>query len=323
MNVERNVVTLHPASQPASTPEQRRAQLRVVSSQPQEPARAETPSTGRRWITVPRLCAVLVTALLVWGYRFPLQQYITPQTGLGYLLGIVGGSAMLLLLLYPVRKRLPQFSALGSTKLWFEIHTALGIIGPVLILFHANFRTGATNSNVALYSMLIVAGSGLFGRYFYNRIHIGLDGRKTSLAELHRNADRLRQSGKETAFLPELVNHIDDAEQGMIRTCETSFLLARPFAAAAAALTARWRLRRYVRQSLRAATAREQMSPAQAARFAEIADRYVSARIAAARSVAEFAAFDRMFSLWHALHMPLFILLLIAGIVHVVSVHVY
>lgn len=323
MNVERNVVNLNPAAQPATTPGQRRAQLRVVSSQPREPMQAETPVRNRRWITLPRLFAVLVTAVLVWGYRFPLQQYITPQTGLGYVLGIIGGSAMLLLLLYPVRKRLPQFSALGSTKLWFEIHTALGIIGPVLILFHSNFRTGATNSNVALYSMLIVAGSGLFGRYFYNRIHIGLDGRKTSLAELRRNADRLRQSGRETAFLPELVSRIDSAEQGMIRTSDKSFLLARPFAVAVAALTARWRLRCYVRQSLRVATTRGQISAAQAARFGEIANRYVGARIAAARSVAEFAAFDRLFSLWHALHMPLFILLLIAGIVHVVSVHVY
>jgi hypothetical protein len=39
--------------------------------------------------------------------------------------------------------------------------------------------------------------------------------------------------------------------------------------------------------------------------------------------VVEFAAFERLFSLWHALHLPLFLMLLVAGVVHVVAVHVY
>jgi len=31
----------------------------------------------------------------------------------------------------------------------------------------------------------------------------------------------------------------------------------------------------------------------------------------------------RMFSFWHVAHVPFFIMLIVAGIVHVVSVHVY
>jgi hypothetical protein len=30
-----------------------------------------------------------------------------------------------------------------------------------------------------------------------------------------------------------------------------------------------------------------------------------------------------MFSLWHVMHIPLFILMIIAAVVHVVAVHVY
>ena len=116
---------------------------------------------------------------------------------------------MLLLLIYPARKRLPGLKAIGSTKIWFQIHMALGVIGPVLILFHANFRLGATNSNVALVCMLVVAGSGLFGRYFYAHIHHGLHGRKASLAELRDYAERLRQVSSEVSFLPELVDRIE------------------------------------------------------------------------------------------------------------------
>ena len=39
--------------------------------------------------------------------------------------------------------------------------------------------------------------------------------------------------------------------------------------------------------------------------------------------VMEFESYERLFSLWHVLHLPLFFMLLIAGIVHVVAVHVY
>ena len=45
--------------------------------------------------------------------------------------------------------------------------------------------------------------------------------------------------------------------------------------------------------------------------------------IDATRRVAELASYERLFSLWHVLHLPLFFMLLVAGIVHVIAVHVY
>jgi hypothetical protein len=51
--------------------------------------------------------------------------------------------------------------------------------------------------------------------------------------------------------------------------------------------------------------------------------RYIDHRITATRRVLEFNAFERLFSLWHALHMPLFVMLVIAGVVHVIAVHLY
>jgi hypothetical protein len=43
----------------------------------------------------------------------------------------------------------------------------------------------------------------------------------------------------------------------------------------------------------------------------------------AARRVAEFEACERLFAAWHVLHLPLFVMLVIVGIVHVIAVHVY
>ena len=53
-----------------------------------------------------------------------------------------------------------------------------------MVLFHSNFQLGSTNSSIALVSMLLVAGSGLIGRYIYTNIHHGLYGKRITLNEL-------------------------------------------------------------------------------------------------------------------------------------------
>ena len=293
--------------------------------QPVRTALSEEPvkTRRRRYVTPAGIGFLLAAVLLVLGYFFPTEQYITPQSGFGYALGILGGSLMLLLLIYPARKRIPGMKAIGSTKLWFQIHMAFGVIGPLLILFHSNFRLGATNSNVALFCMLVVAGSGFFGRYFYAHIHHGLHGRKASLAELRDYAERLRQVSTEVSFLPELVDRIGAEEQVLIRRCEKTFVLARPLFGAYGTFMARRHLRRYVRRELRAGHAVGGATTAQGTRLQTVAFQYIDSRLGATRRVVEFSAFEQLFSLWHALHMPLFLMLLIAGTVHVVAVHVY
>jgi len=39
--------------------------------------------------------------------------------------------------------------------------------------------------------------------------------------------------------------------------------------------------------------------------------------------VAEFEGYERLFSLWHALHIPLIFMLIIAAVIHVIAVNVY
>jgi hypothetical protein len=304
----------------AASPGAARPRLEVA-----RPAAANTAAIARKqaWRLDPAWLALLATvALLAWGYRFPTDRYITPQTGVGYALGILGGSAMLLLLVYPARKRVRALAFLGTTKNWFQAHMVLGVVGPVLVLFHSNFSLGATNSNVALACMLVVSGSGLFGRYFYTRIHHGLHGRRASLAELRDYAEKLRWVTTTVEFLPDLVARIEAEEQSIVARCEKLPLLLRPPACALGASLARRRLRRHVRQSL------DDPGPAspglvQRRGLLETATGYIDDRLSATRRVVEFSSFERLFSLWHALHLPLFLMLLIAGVVHVVAVHVY
>ena len=50
---------------------------------------------------------------------------------------------------------------------------------------------------------------------------------------------------------------------------------------------------------------------------------YISQRLRATREIVEFRVYERLFSAWRVVHVPLFLILIAAGIVHVISVHVY
>jgi hypothetical protein len=41
------------------------------------------------------------------------------------------------------------------------------------------------------------------------------------------------------------------------------------------------------------------------------------------RKFAQFLMFERLFSIWHVVHYPLFVVLVVAVIVHIVAVHMY
>lgn len=275
-----------------------------------------------RW---PIVWTVLVAALLAWGSRAHLERYITPQRGIGYGLGIVGGSMMLLLLLYSARKRFSWLRWMGGIPAWFEFHMVLGVVGPILVLFHANFSLGATNSNVALISMLLVAGSGVVGRYIYTRLHARMDGHEDTLEQLKAVGDRLRTQTTSIAFLPGLLEAIDRVEKRLIEPPRG--LLGRflhLFTGAVRLALARWTVRQEIKRATNSALHRESAVVARhARRIAAVARQYADRRLEAGRRMAEYQMYARLFSLWHVLHIPLFFMLLIAGFVHVIAINVY
>jgi hypothetical protein len=200
----------------------------------------------------------------------------------------------------------------------------LGVLGPLCILYHSNFSTGATNSNVALFCMLTVAGSGLIGRYIYAHVHHGLYGRKLELSELRESAQSLHaQAG--ISFLPELAARLEAAEQQLLRAGAGLSLLGvlKPLTVAIVSMHLRWRLQAYVRRALRASARSSAAIASQRKRLQLTARSYIERRLAATRRVATFESYERLFSLWHTLHVPLIFMMIIAAVVHVIAVHVY
>jgi hypothetical protein len=248
-----------------------------------------------------RLFLAACVALVAWGAAVRDENHLTPDFGPGYALGFVGASCMLLLLTYSARKRLRAIAAWGPLRRWFGVHMALGILGPVAILFHANFRLGSQNSNVALVCMLLVAASGVVGRLIYPKIHHGLYGHRASLRELQQAAISQRSA---LAVGPALGRELAEFES----------LAAARAAGLFSALGRFARVRRRARSLERSAAARER---------AGAAPRAVAAYLGAVLRVAEFSVYERLFGLWHAFHLPLCLLLFGATIVHVIAAHMY
>jgi hypothetical protein len=289
-------------------------------------AAAALRSPGRRRVLHwPLIWTIVVAAILWFGSHAHLERYISPRSGLGYWLGIVGGSLMLLLLIYSARKRFAWLRWIGSIPAWFDIHMTLGVVGPLLVLFHANFSLGATNSNVALISMLLVSGSGVAGRYFYTRLHAHLDSHEDTLEQLKAVGTRLASQSTSIAFLPGLLDAIERVEKRYVEPPARAYLrLPHLFTGGIRMAIARWIIRRETEHAVKRAHAQEsRLVAGHARRLAAAARAYANRRLDAGRRLTEYQVYARLFSYWHVLHLPLFFMLLVAGFVHVVAINIY
>lgn len=276
-----------------------------------------------------RFFGFLFFAAVAWilyrGWSLREEQYLVAEKGTGYALGIIGGTLMLLLLLYPLRKHWRAIRNWGPIRYWFRIHMLFGVLGPTLILFHANFGLGSLNSNVALFCMLLVAGSGIFGRFFYTRIHYGLYGRKASLQEL---SDIASDSRSKLTWLnsadPDFLSHIRSIEATVMDT-ETGLLhsFARWAKYTATAWWHYWRLLRIASAVITRLALDENWDHQQQRRQRQETKAYLKTYFSAARKVLEFNFYERLFALWHVIHLPFFFMMLLSGVIHVIAVHVY
>jgi hypothetical protein len=263
--------------------------------------------------TVTRLIAgdtvvYVVLAALVWAtWQVSQMGLFKAGDDVGYWMGVAGGVMMLLLFSYPLRKHFRFAHSWGKVKWWFLVHMLLGVGGPLLILLHSTFRIGSLNAGVALYSMLIVAGSGVVGRFIYARVNRGLRGEQTELKELQVRA-RMDQDFEQAEL---------QAKEGWITHLRRVFWL--PF-------RQWWLYRQCVAEldrSIRALAIRGGWTPQERLRRSKRTKKMAHRYIMAVVRVAQYTAYARLFSLWHVAHIPFVYLLIISAIVHVVAVHAY
>mgnify|MGYP001819768308 CR=1 FL=1 len=265
------------------------------------------------------LFAIGVAVVLLFGWSRRDDNYLSAENGAGYALGIIGGTLMLLLILYPISKRTTLLKRLLPMRYWFGLHMLFGIIGPVMILFHSNFQVGSLNSMVALVSMLLVAGSGLIGKYIYTNIHHGLYGKRITLHELREEAESKYKELSLIYGLDEKVNNRRGIMEKRVMRDYTGITLSL-IHAMLLAIDSR-RLKSGIKRVLKSASASEALNTNSQKNKVIMAfvDRYTLAL----RNVAAFRIYERMFSLWHILHLPLFIMLIITAVIHIFATHIY
>lgn len=269
---------------------------------------------------------ILGIAVLAFGawYAGKLDLY-EPDSPLAYNLGLVGGIAMALLLLYPLRKRVRFMRSLLPLKYWFGAHMALGIFGPVLIMYHANFQLHSKNGAVAFYSMMAVFLSGLMGRIIYRRIHQGLFGRKLTLEELKL---RMGMSGENihSRFhkLPGIEQRLHKFEhRALAENVGGTVKLMRALTSRPYSIWVRRRCLSDLKKAIRKAGKKKDWNRAERSRRYQGGKSFINSYVEAINKVAQFGVFERMFSIWHIAHVPLIFLLLVTAIIHVIAVHMY
>lgn len=268
--------------------------------------------------------SALALALCVgWLLRDP--GLVDPAEGIGYWLGIVGGSLMLLLLLYPAGKKSSLIQRLGLLKHWFRIHMVFGLVGPLLVLYHCNFSVDAMNSKVALYSMLVVAISGIIGKHFYARIHRGLYGKRANINDLRTEiTESLENNRGLAALLPNLIKELNAVSSELLGDQYTRAIsLRRSLSWTFKYYVVRLRLILLINRELRARAAISETLRSNMKNLKRTANNYAARQVTLLRQVAQLSFYERLFFLWHVLHMPLFLLLVVSALVHVLAVHMY
>jgi len=255
---------------------------------------------------------VISLALLAWAVR--RGDVYTSASDLGYWLGVAGGSLMVVLLIYPLRKRFRMLAVLGPLKHWFRFHIVAGIVGPVIVLFHSTFHIGSFNAAIALACMLLVVASGLVGRFIYRKIHHGLYGSRATAADLQRTLEQQVASLEGVLFrLPVIEREISRFSALASLQPQGRWQRGLHFASLG------WKRHMAGRRVRRAIAG---CDAAANARLHTLA-RTIDDTLKAMQRAAQFSTYERLFSLWHVVHIPFLCMLVVTAIIHVVAVHAY
>jgi len=259
------------------------------------------------------LGALTLLSLLARGadfYRAPLLErahhegYWQWKAGgtVGHKLGLAGSSMMVLMLLYSVRKRVGALRRLGPLGRWLDVHIFLGVFGPLLVVLHSSFKVQGLVA-LSFWSMVVVASSGVLGRYLYLQIPRTRAGEERALAELETE-DRELSEQLRTRF------RLDEAQLGrldaLVAVPERTGLLGGFVRLVTDDLRLRSALRGFARGC-------RSVPPAVVRDF----ERVVRQKAHVHRRILLWDRVHELFHYWHVLHKPFALVMYLFMIVHV------
>lgn len=274
------------------------------------------------------LAAGLIAYLALHGWSYyrmsleerplsPLHSQLRSSGTIGVKLGMLGVGMFGVLFLYPLRKRWPWLSRIGSTRRWLDFHVLMGITAPIIISFHASFKFQGL-AGLAYWIMLAVALSGFVGRYVYAQIPRSLHSAKMTAGELERQTGALAESlanqhmfdAPEIAPLLEVPGAAEVRKLGLLHLLWAMGVkdLARPF-----------RIARLRRRFLRGIEFLTTLGGLFASRHQDV-EAIVSNVRRQSWLLTKMAFLDRterIFHLWHVVHRPFSLSFIALVIIHV------
>lgn len=249
----------------------------------------------------------------------PKDALLKPSGTIGLTLGILGFFLFLIVFLYPVRLRWAWLARQGSSRHWLDFHIMLGLVTPLIISFHSSFKFRGI-AGMAYWMMILVAFSGLVGRYIYAQIPRTLNSTEITLKDGHQQiaelASRIASLGVLLTEDIDRLFHLPDLRQAEEMSLASAlwtmlaFDLAFPFRM--------WRIRRKI--LWRCSLMRFGRSPNVPIKWTIS---LVRDQVVLCKRVFFLAKSQQMLRLWHIIHRPFSYAFALLALLHVVLMVVF
>lgn len=231
----------------------------------------------------------------------PQYWSLKPGGSLGRAYGLLGAGLMTLMLSYSLRKRVRRLRRLGTLRTWLDFHIYCGVAGPLFIVLHSSLKVTGVVA-LSFWSMVVVAGSGILGRYLYLQIPRRRSGDELTLNEVQKLSADLNQrlirdhglSEKTLQRVEGLAGRSSDSSGGLLR-----ILLTLPFGSA----RLHWRLRA--------------VTHGLGGEHGASLRRLLLERAQLSRRILLWERLQALFHHWHVLHKPFAVIMYLFAAVHI------
>jgi hypothetical protein len=222
----------------------------------------------------------------------------------GHGLGVAGFLLMLMTeTLYSLRKR-SQSARWGRPANWLRFHIFTGLVGPYMVLLHTSWKFNGLAGAVAAMTAVVVV-SGFVGRYIYTAVPRTAEGAEIEAAELESQilaaeAELEHWLAKRPESASTLIRHLD-AISGLPQDSPLLVL---------------GRALQDVRDRLQWRRDMRQIEVLTRTQVREL-ERLLRRRRLLRRQLASLALTRRLLANWHAIHIPIGMVLFTAAFIHI------
>lgn len=264
---------------------------------------------GNRELWMAFIAIIIIT--LLYGFMVAMLGGIPPaREFFGHSLGLIGFVLMLMTeTLYSIRKR-SRTARWGRMSSWLDFHIFTGLVGPYLVLLHSSWKFNGLAGITLLLTIIIVA-SGFIGRYIYTAVPRTADGVEVKASILEQ---QISQVDAELQRL--LVDSPAKTRTILLNASSPGGSRESSFATIFGGAVSN------IRFQIEWQRVRGQIDPA-AMRSIDQLEGLIRRKRTLDRQVNSLATARRTLALWHAVHIPIGMVLFTAAIIHSIAAIYY